>query len=170
VILPETVMEALSFGIAVVSMLIGVVGIVLPVLPGMIWVWLSLLAFAWFTDFQVVTPWVFAVLTLIALVTGTSNIWLPYLGAKKTGAAKRAIFLGLVGAIIGTFVIPIPLLGTVIGYALGIIVGELLKHRDLQVAIKASLGGVAGWGIATVVELAGALTIFIVFLVVALTG
>jgi uncharacterized protein YqgC (DUF456 family) len=168
--MPETVIEALSFGIAVVSILIGVVGVILPVLPGMIWVWLSLLAFAWYTDFQVVTPWVFAVLTFIALVTGTSNIWLPYLGAKKTGAAKRAIFLGLIGAIIGTFVIPIPLLGTVIGYALGIIVGEFLKHRDLRVAIKASAGGVAGWGIATVVELAGALTILIVFVVVVLTG
>ena len=167
---PETVLDALSFGIAVVSILIGVVGVILPVLPGMIWVWLSLLAFAWYTDFQIVTPWVFSLLTFIALVTGTSNIWLPYLGAKKTGAAKRAIFLGLIGALIGTFVIPIPLLGTVIGYARGIIVGEFLKHRDLRVAIKASLGGVAGWGIATVVELSGALTILIVFLVVALTG
>ncbi len=167
---PEAFLEALSFGIAVVSILIGVIGIVLPVLPGMIWVWISLLAFAWYNDFDVVTPWVFAILTLIALVTGSSNIWLPYLGAKKTGAAKRAIFLGVIGAIIGTFVIPIPLLGTVIGYAVGIIIGELLKHRDLQVAIKASLGGVAGWGIATVVELAGALTILIVFLVVALSG
>jgi uncharacterized protein YqgC (DUF456 family) len=167
---PEAFLDALSFGIAVVSILIGVIGIVLPVLPGMIWVWISLFAFAWYTDFMVVTPWVFAILTLIALVTGSSNIWLPYLGAKKTGAAKRAIFLGVIGAIIGTFVIPIPLLGTVIGYAVGIIIGELLKHRDLQVAIKASLGGVAGWGIATVVELSGALTILIVFLVVALSG
>lgn len=163
-------LEALSFGVAVVSILIGVVGIVLPILPGMIWVWLSVLAFAWITDFQIITPIWFVFLSLIALITGTANIWLPYLGAKKSGAAKRAIFLGVVGAILGTFLIPIPLIGTVIGYAIGIFAGELLKHRDAEAALKASLGGVAGWGVATVVELAGALTILVVFVLVALSG
>jgi uncharacterized protein YqgC (DUF456 family) len=161
-------LEALSFGIAVAFMLVGVAGIIVPILPGMLLVWLTLLAYAWITDFAVITWWMFAILTLVALVTGLSNIWLPYLGAKKTGAAKRAIFLGFVGGIIGTFIMP--LVGTVIGYALGIILGELLKHRDLRQAIKASIGGVAGWTISTVVELAGALTIILVFVLVVLSG
>lgn len=161
-------LEALSFGIAVVFILIGVVGIIIPILPGMILVWLTLLAYAWVTDFEIITPWIFAVLTLVALVTGLASIWMPYLGAKKTGAAKRAIFLGFIGAIIGTFIMP--LVGTVIGYAVGILIGELIKHRDLRVAIKASIGGVAGWGIATIIELAGALTILVVFVLVVLSG
>lgn len=162
------ILEALSFGIAVVFMLIGVVGIVVPILPGTLLVWLTLLGYAWATDFEIIRPWMFAILTLLALVTGLANIWLPYLGAKKTGAAKRAIFLGFIGAIIGTIVLP--LIGTVVGYAIGIIVGELLKHRDLRVALKASLGGIAGWGIATVIELAGALTIVVVFILIVLSG
>ena len=161
-------LEALSFGIAVVFILIGVLGTIIPILPGMLLVWLTLLAYAWVTDFNIITPWIFVILTLVALVTGLANIWLPYLGAKKSGASKRAIFLGFIGGIIGTFVMP--LIGTVIGYAVGIIIGELIKHRDLRVAIKSSIGGVAGWGIATVIELAGALTILIVFLLVVLSG
>ena len=162
------ILEALSFGIAVVFMLIGAVGIVVPILPGMLLVWLTLLGFSWVTDWAVISPWVFALLTVIALVTGSSSIWMPYLGAKKTGAAKRAIFLGFIGGIIGTFVMP--LIGTVIGYAVGIIIGEYIKHRDLRVAVKASIGGVAGWGISTIIELAGALTILVIFVLVALSG
>ncbi len=162
------VLEAMSFGIAVVFIIIGAVGIIVPILPGMLLVWLTVLAYAWITDFNVITPWIFAILTLVALVTGTANIWMPYFGAKKLGAAKRAIFLGFIGGIIGTFIMP--LVGTMIGYGVGIIIGELLKHRDLEAAIKASIGGVAGWGISTVVELAGALTILVVFVLVVLSG
>jgi uncharacterized protein YqgC (DUF456 family) len=159
-------LEALSFGVAVVFILIGVIGIVVPILPGMLLVWLTLLGYAWVTEFQIVTPWMLVFLTGIALATGTASIWLPYLGAKRLGAAKRSVVLGFIGGIIGTFIIP--LIGTIIGYAVGIIIGEMLKHRDLRVAIRTSIGGVAGWGISTIVELAGALTILIVFLLVTL--
>jgi uncharacterized protein YqgC (DUF456 family) len=160
--------EALSFGVAVVFILIGIAGIIVPILPGMLLVWVTVLGYAWVTEFQIITPWILVLLTLIAMATGTSSIWLPYLGAKKLGAAKRSVVLGFIGGVIGTFIMP--LIGTIIGYAVGIILGELHKHRDLRVAIKRSIGGVAGWGISTVVELAGALTILIVFLLVTLGG
>jgi uncharacterized protein len=161
-------LEALSFGVAIVFMLIGIIGIIVPILPGMLLVWLTLLGYAWVTDFEIIKLWMLVILTLVAMVTGTASIWLPYLGAKSLGAAKRSAFLGFIGGVIGTFIMP--LVGTVIGYAVGIILGEFHKHRDLRVAIKRSIGGVAGWGISTVVELAGALTIFIVFLLIALGG
>jgi len=161
-------LEALSFGVAVVFILIGVVGIIVPILPGMLLVWLTVLGYAWVTDFQIITPWMLVFLTIVAFATGTASIWLPYLGAKRLGAAKRSVFLGFIGGVIGTFIMP--LIGTVIGYAIGVIVGELLKHRDLRLAIKTSIGGVAGWGISTIVELAGALTILLVFLFITLGG
>ena len=155
------VLEALSFGVAVAFILVGIVGIVVPILPGMVLVWATVLAFAWLNDFSILGPVPFAVITLIALVTGSANIWLPLLGAQKTGAARGAIFLGIIGAIIGTFIFP--LVGTIIGYALGILLGEFIRQRDLGLATKASLGGLAGWGIATVLELSGAVMILIVF-------
>lgn len=154
-------LEALSFGIAVAFILIGIVGIILPILPGMILVWITVLVYAWANDFSILGPWPFAAITLVALVTGSANIWLPLLGAQKTGAARGAIFLGFLGAIIGTFIIP--LVGTIIGYALGILLGELIRQRDVGLAVKAGLGGLAGWGIATIVELSGAVMILIIF-------
>ncbi|MFN2135314.1 MAG: DUF456 domain-containing protein [Candidatus Promineifilaceae bacterium] len=164
----QSLSEAVAFGVAVAFMLVGIAGIIVPILPGMLLVWLSLLAYAWYTDFAIISPWVFGLLTILAAVTGLANVWLPLLGAKKTGAAKRALVLGFVGGIIGTFVMP--LIGTVIGYALGIIIGEYLKHQDLRTAVRASVGGVAGWGISAIVELLGASIILITFVGIALFG
>lgn len=162
------ILEAFSFGVAVVFILLGIVGIIIPILPGTILVWITVLVYAWATDFAILGPWPFVLITAVALVTGSANIWLPMLGAQKTGAAKRAIFLGFIGAIIGTAILP--LVGTVIGYGLGIIVGELIKHRDPRLALKASLGGMAGWGISTLVEIGGALFILIIFVTAVLSG
>ena len=162
--------NALGFGLAVAFILVGMVGIVIPILPGMLLVWLSVLVYAVGTDFATIGWPSLVFITIIALVTGLSNIWLPLLGAEKSGAAKRALFLGVVGAIVGTFVIPLPLLGTVIGYAIGVFLGELIKQRDWRLALKASLGGVAGWGISMIVEIVGALVILTIFVVQVLSG
>jgi hypothetical protein len=163
-------LSALGFGLAVAFILVGIVGIVVPILPGMLLVWFTILVYAWQTGFEAIGWPSFIFITIIALVTGLSNIWLPLLGAQKTGAAKRALFLGVVGAIVGTFVIPIPILGTVIGYAIGVFLGEFMKVRDWRLALKASLGGVAGWGISTIVEIVGALLILVFFVVQVLSG
>ncbi len=161
-------LEALSFGIAVAFILLGMVGILIPILPGTILVWFAVLSFAWATGFTVVSPWTFALITLVALFTGTANIWLPMFGAQKTGASRSGIFLGFVGAIVGSFFAP--LIGTIIGYALGILLGEMFSHHDLRKATRSSLGGVAGWGLSTMVEIAGALIILVLFVSAALSG
>ena len=163
-------LSALGFGLAVAFILVGVVGTVVPILPGMLLVWFTVIVYAWRTGFEAVGWLSIIFITIIALVTGLSNIWLPLLGAQKTGAAKRALFLGIVGAIVGTFVIPIPILGTVIGYAIGVFLGEFMKVRDWRLALKSSLGGVAGWGVSTIVEIIGALVILVIFVVQVLLG
>ena len=163
-------LSALGFGLAVAFILVGVVGTVVPILPGMLLVWFTVLVYAWRTGFEAVGWPSLIFITIIALVTGLSNVWLPLLGAQKTGAAKRALFLGVVGAVVGTFIIPIPILGTVIGYAIGVFLGEFIKVRDWRLALKASLGGVAGWGVSTIVEIVGALLILAIFVVQVLSG
>ncbi len=163
-------LSALGFGLAVAFILVGVVGTVIPILPGMLLVWFTVLVYAWRTGFETVGWPSIIFISIIALVAGLSNIWLPLLGAQKTGAAKRALFLGVIGAIVGTFVIPIPILGTVIGYAIGVFLGEFMKVRDWRLALKASLGGVAGWGVSTIVEIVGALLILAIFVVQVLSG
>lgn len=156
-------LESITFGLAVAGLVVGLVGTIIPLVPGTLLVWLVVLLYGLATDFSSISMTAFVVITLIALVTGTADIWMPLLGSRKTGAGGRSMVYGVIGAIVGTFALP--LLGTIIGYALGILLGEFQTHRDWNLAFKSSLGGIAGWGLATAVQLGGALLILIIFVV-----
>jgi uncharacterized protein YqgC (DUF456 family) len=150
-------------------MLLGLVGIIVPVLPGTIIIWLSVLAYAIVEGFEAIDWVTFSVLSIIALLTGTADIWMALLGAKTGGASGRSILYGIVGAIAGFFLLGalLPVIGSlfggVIGYALGVLAGQYHKHQDWNLAIKASVGGLAGWGIATIMQLAGGVLILMIF-------
>jgi uncharacterized protein len=159
-------LQTISFAVAIIFMLLGMVGIVLPILPGTFLIWLTVLLFYIVEralGFAAIDLLSFGVITVIALVAGTSEFWLPLLGARKSGSSRRAMVAGMIGAIIGTFVLPIPLIGTIVGYAVGVLLGEYQKHGEWNRALRASAGGLAGWGIATVLQLGAGLIIFILF-------
>lgn len=155
-------LESITLGLVIGFMILGLVGVVVPLIPGTLLIWLSILIHAVANSFEAVTPLSFAIITVIALVTGTADFWMTLLGAKTGGASGRSILLGVLGAIIGSFILP--LFGTIIGYALGVLWGEYQKHDDWDAAFKASVGGLAGWGLATVVQLAGGLLMLFIFL------
>lgn len=162
------ILQSITFGVVIIFMIVGLVGVVIPVLPGMLLIWLSILFFVIVSGFETISVGAFAIITLIAFVTGTADFWLSLWGAQRGGASKRSLILGFIGSIIGTVILP--LIGTIIGYAIGILLSEYQQHRDWQAAWKASLGGVAGWGLATAVQLGGAILIIIIFSWQALTG
>ena len=78
-------------------------------------------------------------------------------GAKTAGGTKRAMLGGVVGAIIGgiflSFLLPIPIVGTVFGACLGAFLGaaliELAIYRDVNRAARVGTGAARGrfWGI-----------------------
>jgi uncharacterized protein YqgC (DUF456 family) len=164
------VLDALVFGLAIAFMLVGLIGIVVPILPGTVLIWLGVLAYALVESFQAIDWLTFVVLTLIALLTGTADIWLALLGAKTGGASFSALVYGMIGGIVGFFLFGalLPIVGNffggIIGYALGILIGQYQKHRDWNIALKASFGGIVGWGIATVVQFTGGILMIVIFI------
>lgn len=162
--------EAFIFGIAVAAMFVGLLGIILPILPGVVLIWLTVLAYAVFEGFSSIGWITFTVITLIALVASTVDIWMPVVGSKKGGASKRAILLGLLGGLLGFFLLtPImPVVGSIfggiIGYAVGTLIGQYHKYRDWNLAVKASVGGITGWGLSLIVQMIGGMLIMAIFL------
>jgi uncharacterized protein len=159
--------QSLLFGLAVGFIVLGLIGVVVPILPGILLIWLTILVYAFLTGFQAITPFSFFILSLIALVTGTADIWMSLLGAKTGGASRRSVLYGILGSLVGfvagsIFIIG-GLVGAVAGYALGILLGEYQKRRDWNLALKASLGGLAGWGLATMLQLGGGILILLIF-------
>ena len=155
--------DSLIFGLIMVFMIIGLIGVLFPIMPGIFMIWLGVFVYVWRFGFEVITIWQFLFITLIVLVAGTSDLWLPIFGTQKAGAAKRTIITGMIGAIAGSILIPVPIVGTLVGYAVGILLGEYHKRRDWDQAWRASKGGLAGWGIATVVQLVGGILIITIF-------
>jgi len=160
----ETLGQDLALVVVVIAFLLGAIGTFMPVVPGTLLAWAGVVFYAWPVDgFETFSPWVFALITLIGVVAGTADLWLPLLGAKTGGANWKALAAGVLGGLLGTFVIPFPVLGTIIGYGAGILLAEYWRLRRWQPALRATLGGVVGWGLSAAVELVGVVIMFLLF-------
>jgi uncharacterized protein len=154
-------LESIALVLIILSLIVGLVGTLIPLLPGSLLMWLAILFYGLLYGFETLTWGGFALISLIALVTGTADIWLTMIGAKKGGASRRSQLFGLLGAIIGTFIVP--LLGTIIGYMAGVLLAEYQKRQDWDLALRASLGGLAGYGIASLIQFSGGLLMIFIF-------
>ena len=161
--------EAITFGAITAFMVLGIIGTIIPIIPGTLLIWMGVLVYAWHIGFSTFGIGLFLLLSLIAIITGTADLWLPLLGAKGSGASKRALLFGTIGALLGTFLIPIPVIGTIGGYVLGLLLGEYQKHGDWELAKKAGWSGLAGWGLATAVQLGGGILMLLIFVIHILT-
>ncbi len=157
--------EAITFGVIIAFIILGIIGTLIPIIPGTLLIWLGVLVYAWHMGFSAFGIGAFLLISLIALVTGTADLWLPLLGAKGGGASTRSLLFGALGALLGTFLIPIPVIGTIAGYILGLLFGEYQKHGDWELAKKAGWSGLAGWGLATAVQIGGGILILIIFVI-----
>jgi uncharacterized protein YqgC (DUF456 family) len=148
-----------AFGAAVALMVIGLVGAVVPVIPGLGWMWIVVLVYAIAERFRTIDPLSFAVLTLLGLGGMTADIWLGQLGAKVTGASLASILCslagGLLGGLIGFLIGGLgALLGTLIGSILGVLLNEYRERREWKPAWKATLGLLVGFTLSSAVKIA----------------
>ena len=155
------ILQAATFGVVLAIGALGVVGIFVPAIPGTLLIWLAMLLYGLADAFATLSLPIFLLITLLALVSGLADFWLPLLGAKVTGASRRSLLYGgcgsLIGFIAGSFFIVGSLPGAILGYALGIYAGQYRESHDWRAALRASLGGTVSWGLSTLVQAAGGL-------------
>jgi len=128
----------------IVLMVMGLVGIVFPVIPDLILIWASALGYGLIIDWGQHGPVFFAVITVLGLVGLATEVWVSGIGAKKGGASGGAILLGAILAVVGFFTTgPI---GAVIAMLLGIYIVEYIRKRDVESASQAMIGAGLGCG------------------------
>ncbi len=137
--------------IAGVLMIIVLFASLLPFLPGPLLLWGISLVYGILTNFQHLTPLSVIVITLLMLIGTTKDIWMPILGMKTYGVGCATALGMMIGGLIGTFAVPVPILGTLIGAIIGAVLMELLNAGEMRRALQA--GGVALksfiWGMIT---------------------
>lgn len=127
--------------IAGVAMVGGLFLSVLPFLPGPLMLWGISLVYAILTNFQNVTVLSMVVITILMIVATSKDIWMPIIGMKTYGVSCSSALGMSVGGLVGTFVIPIPILGTLLGAIAGAVLMELLNAGEMSRALR--VGGVA---------------------------
>ncbi|MDY7040209.1 MAG: DUF456 family protein, partial [Chloroflexota bacterium] len=77
--------------LALIIMLVGLAGIILPVVPGVALIWLAAVGYAIVDGFTQVGPVILVVFTLLGLLGVTAELWVSSLGGKAGGASWWSI-------------------------------------------------------------------------------
>jgi uncharacterized protein YqgC (DUF456 family) len=130
-------MQFLYYALAVILVLVGIGGVILPALPGLPLVFAGMLLAAWAGDFQQIGWFPLVVLGLMTLLSVAVDFFATMVGAKRVGASRKALVGAVVGTFAGLFFGPI---GLFVGPFVGALLGELWHGRQLGQATKVGLG------------------------------
>ena len=122
----------LSFAV----MIAGIIGSIIPALPGPLSSWIGLFIFSNISNVEVSSRLLIFSL-LIALIIFVLDYIIPIYTSKKFGASKYGIIGASTGTLIGLF---LPPFGIIFGAIIGAIVGELLLNKNFEKSLKASAG------------------------------
>ena len=153
-------MTILLWILAVVLVLVGLAGIVLPALPGTILIFAGLLLAAWADRFTRVGIGTLVVIGIIAAASYGVDFVAAALGVKRLGASPRAMIGAGLGTLFGLF---LGLPGLIVGPFVGAVLGELSANRDLARAGRAGLAAWIGFAIGAVVKVGLAFLMIAIF-------
>jgi uncharacterized protein len=154
-------MDILLWIIGIVLVIVGLVGTVLPALPGAMLIVAGLVLAAWADGFARVSVWTLVVIGVIGAASYLVDFAAGALGAKKFGASPRAMIGAGLGTLAGLFLGPV---GIIFGPFVGAILGELTVHRDIAKVGKAGLAAWIGFLVGMVVKVGIAFLMIAIFL------
>ena len=144
-----------------IIMLVGLIGIVLPIIPGTVLIFVAALLYALVERFQAVGWPTLLVLGLLTILATSADIWASSIGAKVGGASGWSVVVGLLAGLAGFVVFSLP--GAIIGAILGVLITEIIRVGDWRQALKAGSGWIVGWILSTVFQLIIGLTMVAIF-------
>ena len=119
--------EALATVIPPLLIIVGLVGIVVPILPGLVLILAGVLI--WALSEGSALGWVIFGVSAVVTVAGyVLQYTLPGRRMRERGVSSSTLLLAVVFGIVGFFVIPV--VGAIVGFVLGIFVVELGRSRD----------------------------------------
>ena len=154
-------MTILLWTLGVILVAVGLVGVVLPALPGTVLIFGGLLLAAWADGFTKVGFFTLAVIAALGAASYAVDFVAAAFGAKRMGASPRAVIGAGLGTVLGLF---FGLPGVIFGPLIGAVVGELTVHRDFKRAGQAGMAAWIGFAIGMAVKVALAMSMIALFL------
>ncbi len=132
-------MTTLLWVLAVALIVVGVVGTVLPALPGAVLVFGGIALAAWIDGFARVSGGTLAVLAVLTVLAWAVDFAAAALGAKRAGASRLALVGAAIGTVAGVFT---GFVGLLFMPLAGAAIGEYVARGD---ALRAGKVGLATW-------------------------
>ena len=134
-----------------IIVIIGMVALVLPLVPGPLLIFTGLVLAAWGENFEYTGAGTIVILAVLMILAHALDLVAGGLGAKRFGASPRAGVGAVIGAIAGIF-FGFP--GIIIGPFIGAVIGQLTVKSDIQAAGKAGIGAWIGLVFGTALKVA----------------
>lgn len=139
-------LEWTTFGAVQILMLVGLFGLLVPLFPGLVIMWLAALGYGIATSsFSALGIFLFVLITLLMIFGSLVDNLLMGVGARKGGAAWITILVALFAGVAGTLILP-PF-GGIIAAPLAILLLEWIRLKNFKQAWRAFTGLTVGWGL-----------------------
>lgn len=149
--------------IGILLVFVGLIGLILPILPGPALIFAGLVLAAWAEDFAHAGIKTITILAFLAILAHAIDFIAGAFGTKKFGASRWASFGALIGAVVGVF---FGFIGVLIGPFIGAFLGEFLVKNHIQSATRAGIGSWLGVILGTVAKIALGFAMIGIFIVV----
>jgi hypothetical protein len=137
-------LQTAIFGITLLVMLVGLFGLIIPVFPGILVIWLAALGFGLVVGFNTLGIVIFIFITILAVVASVIDNVFMAAGARQGGAAWTTLILGITAGVVGTILFP-PIGGLILA-PLVIFLLEWRKQKEWRKAFQSIRGIAVGWG------------------------
>ncbi len=154
-------MDILWITIGIILLIIGIIGCILPIIPGQAISYFSLLMLQ-LTKKAPFNENFLVIMALIMVGVTIMDYVVPIYGTKKFGGTKKGLWGSTIGLIFGIIILPFMgivigpfgILGIILGPFAGAYIGESMAGRDSKTALRAAFGSFIGFLAGTMMKLA----------------
>lgn len=144
-------MDAFAILLVALAMVVGIIGTIVPFLPGLPIVWAAALVYGVVEGFGIVGWISFAIITALGVAGLIAGVLVPKRHVEGGGAPFSTIVVAVIGAVIGAIVIPV--IGIVVGGVLGVLIAERARTRSWGLAWASTKRALVGFGLGALVQM-----------------
>lgn len=138
-------LEIILFIIALIIMVVGLLGVILPFVPGIPMIFGAALVYAILTDYSDINSRIIILLGAMTIVSLVLDWVATAFGVKKMGGSYAGIIGAFLGMIVGLMLPGIGIVGFIVGAFVGAFLFELLVNKEAKTALRAGLGSFIGF-------------------------
>lgn len=149
-------MQTWGLVLVALAIAIGLVGVVVPVLPGLLLVWAAVAVWS-FVEGGTASWVLLGVATAVAVASQVVKYVVPGRQLHRAGIPNRSLLVGGVAAVVGFFVLPV--IGLPVGFVAGVYAVERRRLAGHDPAWRSTVQAVRAVGVSILLELVAGLLI-----------